>query len=101
MFYQITDFQSVIPLGNTYWESITGTVENLVVQATSTTELSPHARSIENPNDLIEYDFDENQIASNGYSYIEQWYSEWSYTTVFTGANTFDGNDALSVYREQ
>jgi hypothetical protein len=51
---------------------VTGDVEQLVVQATSTTELSPHARSIENPNDLIEYDFDENQIVSNGYSFIEQ-----------------------------
>lgn len=89
MKYKITDFQNISPLGNVSGEYVTGDLEEIIVTATSTTELSKKAISMQYPQDDITYDFDNNAVIGYWRGYIEQWYSEWDFPPVVTGANTF------------
>ena len=64
-FYRITDFQTthIIPLTATV---NTGSIEELVIKAISVNSFSPEAFSPSNPNDIIMYDFDDNEMLAAG-----------------------------------
>lgn len=92
MKYRITDYATSYRIGATNpYEYATGDVEPLIVTATSTTELSQHAISETNPQDLITFDVNDNAITSNWYWYYDYTGSEVGATFLLTvtGANTF------------
>lgn len=97
MKYKITDFQSIMAIGNTNGEYTTGNIEELVVTATSTTTISSEVKSMQFPQDDIWYDVTDDSITINGSQYLE-----WNYTfpITVTWPSTFtilvdDGNSLL------